>query len=255
MTITKELLEQKYNVKSTTRMKLYCSFDLQGEVTAHRRSRPYIQDEMLLANTVYRIPVTNELIDEFRKEFNVADYCNVTTSEIIYLFRKLYDLPEQTFLLDYDKDRLYMTRWPHDISYSYRTNGRVFYIVSNFGEYELTEEEKVKKEKIEKRKNENKIFNTIFLPRLKDIFNEVELEVDEDDVELNSERIEFRKEVSAYDRDKFCLRELVENKIKETLNEELKNLGIDEYDLDIDLSVRATVNKNKILQQLNNEGE
>lgn len=109
----------------------------------------------------------------------------------------------------------------------------MFYIVSNFGEYELTEEEKIKKEKIEKRKNENKIFDAIFLPRLKDIFNEVELEVDKDDVKLYSDEIEFRKEVSAYDRDEFCLRELVENKIKEIANKKLKNLGIDEYDLHI----------------------
>ena len=67
--------------------------------------------------------------------------------------------------------------------------------------------------------------------------------------------IEFRKEVSYYDRDKFCLRELVKNKIKETVDEKLKNLGIDKYDLDIQLNVSVTINKNKILQQLNNEGE
>ena len=257
MTITKELLEQKYNVKPTTRMSIYCSFDSQGRVTGHRKSRPSVYDEMLLANTVYRIPMTDELINEFRKEFKVADYSDVSTSEVIHLFRKLYNLPEQTFLLEYRGDFLHDARFPHGICLSYRTcrGAPMFYIVSNFKEYELTEDERKEKESIEKEKNNDKLFKTIFLPRLKNIFNEVELETHEDDMAYDDEEIKFEKDVFFYDRDKFCLRELVKNKIKETVDEKLKNLGIDEYDLRVELSVKATIKKNKILQQLNNEGE
>ncbi len=256
MTITKELLEQKYKVKPTTRMSIYCSFDSKGNVTAYRKTRPSIYDEMLLASTVYRIPMTNELIDEFRKEFKTGDYDNIGSDDVILLFRKLYNLPEQTFLLEYDYNWLYETRCSHSIIFHpHRKNPPVFYIVSNFREYELTEDERKEKEDIEKEKNNDKLFKTIFLPRLKSIFNEVELEVDEDDMEYNDEEIEFKREVSFYDRDNFCLRKLVEDKVKETVNEKLKNLGIDKYDLDIRLKVSATINKNKILQQLNNEGE
>lgn len=255
MTITKELLEHKYKVKPTTRMSIYCSFDSRGKVTEHRKIRPSIYDEMLLASTVYRIPMTNELINEFRKEFKTDDFDDIGTDDVILLFRKLYNLPERTLLLEYDGNWLYETGCSHCIRCSYRNNPPMFYIVSNFREYELTEDERKEKEGIEKEKNNDKLFKTIFLPRLKSIFNEVELEVDEDDMEYNDEEIEFKKEVSYYDRDKFCLRELVKNKIKETVNEKLKNLGIDEYDLNIQLNVSITINKNKILQQLNNEGE
>lgn len=255
MTITKELLEHKYKVKPTTRMSIYCSFDSKGKVTGHRKSRPSIKDEMLLANTVYRIPMTNELISEFEKEFKIGDYDNIGTDDVILLFRKLYDLPERTLLLEYDGDWLYETGCSHSICRSYRNNPPMFYIVSNFREYELTEDERKEKEGIEKEKNNDKLFKTIFLPRLKSIFNEVELEVDEDDMAYDDEEIEFEKEVFFCDQDKFCLRELVKNKIKETVDEKLKNLGIDKYDLDIQLNVSITINKNKILQQLNNEGE
>lgn len=254
MTITKKLLQQKYNIKPTTRIELYCLFDSTGRVDRYRRSRPNVRDEMLLASTVYRIPMTDELIDEFRKELNVANCDDLTTDDVIFLFKKLYNLPEQTFLLSVSKNRLYTPGYPYTIAYSYQTDTRVFYIVSNFKEYELTEEEKLEKERIEKQKNENKIFNTIFLPRLKDIFNEIELEADED-VNKEYSTICFEKYVKSYDRDEFCLREVVENKIKETINEKLKSLGISKYDLRIDLSVTATIDKTEILQQLNNEGK
>ena len=254
MTITKELLQQKYNIKPTTRIELYCSFDSTGKVDRYRRSRPSVRDEMLLASTVYRIPMTDELIDEFRKELNITNCDDLTTDDVIFLFKKLYNLPEQTFLLSVSKNRLYTTKFPYTIAHSCQTNTRIFYIVSNFKEYELTEEEKLEKEKIEKQKNGNKIFNTIFLPRLKDIFNEIELEADED-VNEEYSTICFEKYVKSYDRDESCLREVVENKIKETINEKLKSLGISKYDLRIDLSVTATIDKTEILQQLNNEGE
>lgn len=107
-TITKESLQQKYNIKPTTRMSIYCSFDSKGRVTGHRKSRPSFYDEMLLASTVYRIPMTDELIDEFRKELNIVNCDALTTDDVIFLFKKLYNLPEQTFLLNYDKDRLYI---------------------------------------------------------------------------------------------------------------------------------------------------
>jgi hypothetical protein len=211
---------------------------------------------MLLAHTVYRIPMSNELIDEFRKKFKMEDHIYIDARDIISLFRELYDLPKQTFLLNCEHNRLYNeTSTTTCIYHSHRANPPVFYIVSNFDEYELTEEEKIKKEKIEKRKNKDKLFKAIFLPRLKHIFDELELEMNKNDLEYDAEKITFEKRVFSYEQDEFCLRELVKNKIKETVDEKLKALGINEYDLKVELNVRAIVEKSKMLQQFNNEGE
>ena len=171
--ITKEELINLFNIKESKRMDVYVDWITANAIKSKVNERPNAEEDMQKAKLVYRLEITNEGLRKL-SELLGKDKIWVEVKEMARVIKDAYGLPEKIVLVEGDKKRVFPSTSIYDIWPTHRSTPQIWYIATNFDNYDLTQEEiNMTKEIYTVNLNENSSFSDKCLyVTMKDIIKE-----------------------------------------------------------------------------------